>query len=236
MSINSSQVLSILIERAQLAIDHHQWKRAIKLLLKAEAIDSRSIDVHFHMALAYLGSNSLDIAELHGRKVLRINPREPNAHLNLGAIKEKQGNLKEAIRYYNLELKICPLCMEAHFNLGVIFFERRRWTSALRHLKQCFDANYNGKKLLYMTGFSAWITGQVSTELLVYHKALEVNKNDTWAMNNLAAVLIDQRNLPLARKWLKKAIKLSPNDPILRRNLARTMESENAGSKSCASQ
>ena len=202
-------------------INRHQWAKAIDTLLYAQTLNASPIDICFHLALAYLGSENLELAEQHAREVLRMNPREPNAHLNLGAIKEKQGNLKEAVRHYNLELKFRSSCLEAHFNLGTIFFERHQWTRSFRHLKLCFDAKHNGSNLCYMVGFCAWKTGDAATEQLVYREAFAANPKDVWAINNLAAVLIDQGKFAQARGLLNRANALTPDDPAIFRNISK---------------
>lgn len=207
-------------------INRRQWAKAIETLLYAQTLNASPIDVCFHLALAYLGIENIELAEQHARKVLRMNPREPNAHLNFGAIMEKQGDLKEAIRHYNLEVKFRSSCMEAHFNLGTIYFERHQWTRSFRHLKLCFDAKHNGRDLFYMVGFCAWRTGDIATELSVYREAFAANPKNVWAINNLAAVLIDQGKFAQARGWLNKAIALTPDDPVLYRNLSRCTQME----------
>lgn len=208
-----------MLRKAENAMTSRHWFRAIQLLQRSLKLNPNFLDAHFHLTLAFYHIKDLVSAEKHAHKVLRINPSEPNAYLNLGAIKDKQGKIRSAIRYYNLELLNRKECLEAHFNLGVIYYQKKRWSLCLNHLNSCWQAHHQGSELDYMLGLAAFKLRQCVLEMAVYRRVLRRNPNDVWALNNLAAMHIDRSNFRAAKNLLLRVKSLAPNDPVVNRNL-----------------
>jgi tetratricopeptide (TPR) repeat protein len=145
-----------------------------------------------------------------------------NAHLNLGVIKFKQGNVPMAIRNYNIELKKNSRCYEAHYNLGLIDLERKRWKSAVRHLERCWRNQHVAPELGEDLAWAAYNAGLLGLEETIYRRELRKNSRSVWALNNLAAICNHRGQHREARRLLEKALALSPRDSIVKDNLKHT--------------
>jgi len=209
------------ILRGIAAFEKKRYAHAEKLLSEGLRVERHSIDAIFHLALTYLKTKRFGEAARLFQRVLKLNPVEPFALLNIGVAHDHMGNTRMAIYYYNKELKVNAFCLQAHYNLGQIFFSRKRWGKARDHLLICFDKD-QAPQLANDLAWSAYKSRDFALEESVYKKTLKREDRDVWALNNLAAILIDKRRIQEARALLEKANSLSSTDAVVMRNLART--------------
>lgn len=74
----------------------------------------------------------------HFRRQLEIattNPRDADAHYQLGLVHQKRRQLSEAAARFETAVKIDPEMADAHLQLGIIAREQGRVDDAIRHLK-----------------------------------------------------------------------------------------------------
>jgi hypothetical protein len=64
-----------------------------------------------------------------------INPRDANAHYQLGLIHQHRGQLAEAIERFQKAVEIDPSEIDAHHQLGRIAHQQQRYTDAIRHFE-----------------------------------------------------------------------------------------------------
>ena len=64
---------------------------------------------------------------------LRLRPRYPEAHVNLGVALAHAGRIPEAISHYETALRDAPHHGEAHYNLGIALVERGRPAESIAH-------------------------------------------------------------------------------------------------------
>ena len=95
------------------------------------------------------GAPAAEAAAAYARS-LELNPRAAGAWVNLGTLRYREGDLKEAERHYRKALGITSDYALAHFNLGNVCEEtgrldeaRERYEYALRLNPSYADAHYN---------------------------------------------------------------------------------------------
>ncbi len=183
-----------------------EYLAADRAFSEALVLDPDSIDVHFHLALSKLRQGQLAMAEKHARKVLKLNPFELNARLNLGAIFHKRNNYPLAIKHYKMELVVQPDCLQAHYNLGIVYLIRKQWKHASQHLEK--DLAVCAQNL-----------NNIELEMKIYRRALRIEPDNVWALNNIGAVYNEKKKPKLAHAAFLKALKLAPADKRIKRNL-----------------
>jgi tetratricopeptide (TPR) repeat protein len=214
--------LEQLVEEGRHALERGKLGTSIQRFNAALKLDRRSVDAHFHLGLAKLKGGGINEARFHARKVLKINPYEPNARLNLGVIEAALGKEFLAIRNYNRELKRYPQCYEAHFNLGLIYTRRRRWKCALKHLLECWKHSHPGKLRDEYLALAAQHTRDIALEERIYLQRLAENPQDLWALNNLGVVRNKQGRHNEARCLFQRELEINPADRIAKKNLKYT--------------
>jgi tetratricopeptide (TPR) repeat protein len=114
-------------------------RRAEKVFRRLLEADPGCVVAHFNLVRVYWRTKQYALGLLHGRRVLRLSPNEPNACRNLGLIYEKSGNDLQALKYYKHELSRDPYETAALWNIGRLYFRKRRWREAAKHLRRCFE-------------------------------------------------------------------------------------------------
>jgi tetratricopeptide (TPR) repeat protein len=114
------------------AIDH--FRTSIQISAKAET--------QFSLAVALEQKGRASEAMSHYQESLRINPNYFMAHVNLGSLLYRAGQVPEAIDHYLRANQIQPSAM-AYFNLGVIYQERGQWDEAIHAYREALKLNPN---------------------------------------------------------------------------------------------
>jgi len=74
-------------------------------------------------------------------QVLTVNPRDADAHYQLGLIHLKRGNLGAAQRYFESALKIDPSDADYHYFLGRALEASEDWSKALEQYEETYRLN-----------------------------------------------------------------------------------------------
>jgi len=111
---------------------------------------------HFTRLLLFpiLSTFALFSACAFPRITILKDPLQPEEHLNLGVIYEKEGEFDPAIREYRLASKRLPI---AYLYIGNVYFQRKEWIKAEENYREAIkrDAKnadaYNNLAWLYYT-------------------------------------------------------------------------------------
>jgi tetratricopeptide (TPR) repeat protein len=219
--LSQEQLEPIAIEK----FEQHRFKTAARIFERLAAECKANALPHFYLALIHLRKGRLKRALAHGKQVLKINPRIPSAYLNVGCILERMRKVHLAIRYYRKELLSNPVSPQANFNLGVIYFNRRRFKFASSYLEKCLKMRHSIEEVAPRLAFiySQTACRDQDKELDVYRRYLAVIPRNSWALQNMGAVLMDMSQLNLALIYFKKARQLAPRDRVIKRNIERIM-------------
>ncbi len=87
-------------------------------------------------AMPWRRNTKIEEAIREYQSCLCLNPKDPQAHNNLGNVFMEQGRVDQAIGEYTQALQLNPKNPEAHFNLAVAYLRTNRSTEAIAHLQQ----------------------------------------------------------------------------------------------------
>ena len=88
-------------------------------------------------------------------QALAANPRNADAHVNLGRLFQVRGDLRRATRHYQLALRAVSRHQLALYNLGTVFDELDEFDAALGYYRQATsvpDAHYNLARIFELRG------------------------------------------------------------------------------------
>ena len=119
-----------------------------------EDVQTMSAEDWFDLAIDLETSSPKDAPAAY-RRVLDIDSRHAEAHINLGRLLQESGSLRDAGRHYEEALRIEPDNMLAAFNLGTLHEETGRLREAIDAYKMASglaDAHYNLSRLYEQLG------------------------------------------------------------------------------------
>ena len=204
-------------------LESGKLRRAERLLKRLLANDPNSLTAHFQLARVYWRTEEYERALVHAHRTLRINPKEPNACLNLGLIYEFMGRDKLATYYYKRELSRDPDSAETLFNIGRLYFRKHRWLCASKYLRRCLDIGnlFKVEDTVYKLGECYCKLHDLQSFIDVYTRYLKMVPNASWAAANLGGALLRTRDHRDAVRWLTRAKQLGNRKKSVAVDLAR---------------
>lgn len=191
-------------------LDSGKLRRAERTLKGMLLLDADSIAAHFHLTRVYRRLRDYKTALRHGRRVLKLNPGEPNACLNLGLVYEMSGRHKLAERFYRQELARDPHNQETLYNLGRLYFNRKRWIDAAKYLNLCFQSGlqYNIDDTVKKIGQCYYEMGDLAAYIDLFQRYLLLFPKAAWGAANLGGALLRINDYKHGLLWLLKAKRL----------------------------
>ena len=123
-------------------------------------------------------------------EALSKNPRNYRAHLNLGNILLRQGQIEEAKQHYLEVLHLKPHHAKAYNNLGVALEKQGRIEEAIRHYSEALRIDPYYAKAHNNLGVALFRKGDVQKAVAHFREALRLRPDYVNAKNNLRDVLI----------------------------------------------
>tara|TARA_E500000178_G_C16989659_1_gene740165 strand:- start:81 stop:1781 length:1701 start_codon:yes stop_codon:yes gene_type:complete len=131
----------------------------------------------------------------------------------------------ESIKYYtevieSIDLKH-DLYPQATDGRGIAYERTGSWSKAEKDFLNSLEAKPNQAYVLNYLAYS-WIEQNANIErsLVMLKKANELRKNDPYIIDSLGWALFKLKNFQEAEKYLQKAVRLLPSDPIVNDHFA----------------
>jgi cytochrome c-type biogenesis protein CcmH/NrfG len=162
--------------------------------------------------------------------IIKKSPNKPRAHNNLGAVYYSQGRMEDALREFQLALRIKPDFADAHNNLGSVYAAQglmdkatREFQSALLLKPDYADAHYNLGKFYFASG-------RMDEALREFQAAVKLKPDYADAHNNLGAVYETLGRVDDALREYQTSLQIDPGNIPARKNLER--QNKTAGDRS----
>ena len=109
---------------------------------------------------------------------------------------------------------------QVHNNLGVIYSERNDYQRARAEYETAVHFDRRLSAAWYNLGKDLQKQGQLKATKRAFSKALQLNPNDTWALNNRAMAYMALQQTAKARRDLEEALLIDPAFEQARQNLS----------------
>ncbi len=165
------------------------------------------------------------LQEAMARHNVEKNSADFEGHYNLGAMLQARGESAEALKQYELALRLRPEDAAVNNAIGGVSLAAGHPESAVKYLETAlrsrphyFDAHYNlGTALAMQNNFAG--------ALEHFRAAVQINPQDANAQANLGAALAATGDLKEARVHLEKALAIDPRLANARENLEQLNDS-----------
>tara|TARA_B110000483_G_C18151147_1_gene525484 strand:+ start:113 stop:1603 length:1491 start_codon:yes stop_codon:yes gene_type:complete len=172
------------------------------------------------LALALKQNGKINESLIAIQKSVQLEPRDSNAHYNLGVILQALKRLDEAEVSFKKTIKLKPDYAEAHNNLGVILQELKRLDEAEVSFKKTIELKPDYTEAYNNLGVTLHLLGRFKESEACYRKTIELKPDYAEAYRNLGITLVDMGRLKEAMKNYTKAIELNPHSPWSLQDLA----------------
>ncbi|MBI2088950.1 MAG: tetratricopeptide repeat protein [Deltaproteobacteria bacterium] len=200
------------------------WERARRYLAEGNAAEARRVgdellersprdpDAHVLVGIAALRLRNVQMAEMHLRKALNLDPRHVEARTLLGWIQmEIHGDYASAAAEYRKVIEVRPESAEAHNNLGVALEKMGDLEGAVGAFTQAialrgdYSEAWSNRGWAY-AGLKRWPEARRDFE-----HGLKINPGDDGALYGLSRTLKEARDYAGAGQALRTLTARTPN-------------------------
>ncbi len=177
-------------------------------------------DVHAGLGTTLENENQGGAAQTEFRRSLEIAPGNLPALLGSAEIKLDSGDLESAIQLFRQATNLHPDSAEAHEQLARAYAQTGDQKSALSELKQAIQLAPNDPLLHSALSQVLASMGDVGQAIEEQRTALKLFDGDADGWNNLGVLESRTGQIAAARGDFEHALRLQPNHPQARANLA----------------
>ncbi len=148
-------------------------------------------------------------------KAVELNPKDPDARLNLAYAYEHQGRIDEAISQYRKAVELNPRNPIAHNNLGVLYDKKGLYDEAIRQFEKAVDidpSSATGPKNLETAKKNQAVIQEREKQIAQAADEVETQPDNPRSAYKLARLYAYYGKKDQAIEWLDKALKLGFND------------------------
>lgn len=164
-----------------------------------------------------------EAAALFARYV-KANPQNPWGHYMAGLAERRSGRLEEAERAFRAALELDGNHVKARVNLARTLLDAKRPLEALAEASLAVDADSQSVDAYRVSGRALHSLGRREEAREAYGKALSLDPNDAWSLNNLSLTLIEEERFEEARSPIERAAALDSTVPCFLNNLGVVLE------------
>jgi tetratricopeptide (TPR) repeat protein len=162
------------------------YDQAIAALNNVYSTTSYEVNIRLGW-LHYLAGNNAKSIEFY-KKAAKIMPAATEPQWNMITTYSKTENWVEIEKLYISILKLDPKNASANYNLGLIYYYRKEYTTA----KKYFDVSLNLKPFGYnnmlMSGWTNYFLGNTNHATILFNKVLLYSPNDASALEGLQLI------------------------------------------------
>ncbi|OGI03467.1 MAG: hypothetical protein A2Y25_10745 [Candidatus Melainabacteria bacterium GWF2_37_15] len=234
----------VAIQKGKLAVDY--YKKA--LLNNPNAQNRPELHLKYARALQDSGNNEAAVKEFNvalntskdsqKNEILRdleyiwiekikAQPRDASAHMNLGVVLQKKGDLEGALREYRISESINPNDVTTRLNLGTLFQAKKQYVTALRAYDTILQVLPDNVLAHYYKGTALKEMGRLDEAINEFQLVLRKDSGNSMAKNALFETVMLFPNKNDILSTLSMFANNNPNDPVAQYKFAYYLHSVN---------
>jgi len=210
--------LNDLLEEAQRDIDKKHFEAAIAPLQKVIADQPEFAYAHFQLAYVYTALKRTDEARAEYARAAAIDPKMPEAYLNLGMLLLDKQEDAAAVAPLRKAVELLPAQSRPRYLLAVALDRSGDRAGAAESFEALLHLDPNDITAIDYLGWSALRKGKPDEAEARFRRALEVQPKGPEALKGLAHSL-DAQKKPEAAGVYRGFLELMPNDSEARARL-----------------
>ena len=185
-----------------------------------------SIPQSLQIAIEHHQAGRLPLAQAIYRRILQVDPDQPDALYLLGMIAKQEGNLETAVELLGRTLRIKPDHAGAHGSLGNVLQAQGRLHEAAHSYRKALASKPDSLEAHTNLGNVLQAQGRLDEAAHSYRKALAILPDSAAVLSNLGNVLHAQGRFDEAAACYRKALSLKPDSAEVHSNLGVSLQAE----------
>lgn len=190
--------------------DNADFKKALNYLQKAKEAGISKIEFKRDLAYANLETQNLEEAKKIYEEIIKNDPAAAD-YLNLARIKENEGNINQAIKYYESALEMNSSQSSLFLNLANLYQKVDNYNAAISIYNQGIKVKKNFAPYYIGLGESHIKSENYSEAESALKRAVEINSNSYYGYYLLANLENKKGNSNEALKYYSQALKHNPD-------------------------
>ena len=151
-------------------------------------------------------------------------PKNVWGHYMLGLSAWKSGDLARAESAFETALSIQPNHVKSLVNLSRVLIEQKRYDDAIVKLTAAEEVDPESATVPRLMARAHSAKGDFEQAVDAYRRAITLDGNDAWSMNNLGLLYLEQGFVEDALPYLAKAVLMKENVAAFHNNLGMALE------------
>jgi tetratricopeptide (TPR) repeat protein len=198
------------LQRAAMLINNQQWQEANDLYQLAIVQFPNSHEVYHAFGRLLIAVHKPKIAIEKFVQALRLDPKNPHYHFDLGEMYRRIGMLDRAVKLNRAGIAINSQLEAGHYNLGLSYYDNKQYDEAIDHFKKTIELNPKHGFAWNNLGTTYEKLDNISLAHESYQKAVKLNPQHLEALNNLATTHTQSGNTTEAINIFNNAITIHP--------------------------
>jgi tetratricopeptide (TPR) repeat protein len=186
---------------------------AIEAFRRAIALDPDLVEAHFSLGvlLARQGRANYGAAMREFLEVLRRNPRDVDARINISNLLEQEGDLNASVAEMRRAVEIAPFNPDLFVMLGNKQHQARMYAEAAGSFRKALGSGRALPRAHYGLGLALKYLRRPAEAAIEFETVLRLNPGDPYAHFELGSVLSQQEQFDKAIEHVRKAASLDPS-------------------------
>lgn len=179
-----------------------------------QAADGASAKPHLELGDFYFGEREYADAMRQYEEVLRKEPGNISAQMNIARIHSRMGDYEAAEQLYCRIIAANPENPAAHYNLGSVYFRTKKPTYAMREYERALELRPDYPEAHNAIGILCKQLRRYDEAIAHFRTAIDLRPDYAAAYQNLGLAMMGKNNYPSAVSYLRRAIELfGPESP-----------------------
>ena len=183
--------------------------------------DDKQPDLLSTLIQVYVSLKDGDKAVSTARKLVKLFPNQPEAHLTLGNALYFSGQEKEAVIAIKKSLKINSKYAAAYLGLGDLYSRSGKYQVAEKAYRDALKIDSKNVSAIVGLGMAKHAGGKVEDAARQYERASKLAPNDLHVLTLLANVYRDMGDNEQALKYYDQVLRFDPDNAIAQENISK---------------
>ena len=198
-----------------------QWQLAIECCREAIGIKPNIPGFYRNLGKIWQQLGKVELARDCQEQALNLEAQYPQAleYLKQGKNCLENGEIEEAITYFQQAIRLNSSCVGAYQNLGDISLKIEDFNEAINYYQKAIELKPDWWVVHHKLGKVFQEIGELDSAISSFRLSIEINKKNPWSEKNLGDILFQKGELYEAEKSYQKVIELKSELWEVRRKL-----------------